>query len=61
MTISAICISSSKDETSFMVRLRKTGMSYSEIGEKLFDKYGYTIDARDIRNLILRDKQTKRE
>ena len=45
----------------FGFRISTNDMSYGEIGEKLFDKYGYTLDARNIRKLILRDKRIKEE
>ena len=36
-----------------MKDLRQKGLSYGAIREKLFDKYGYTLDARDVRKIIL--------
>ncbi len=42
-----------QDEMNFMNDLRQKGLSYGEIGEKVFDKYGYTLDARDVRRIVL--------
>ena len=42
-----------QDEMNFMNDLRQKGLSYGAIGEKVFDKYGYTLDARDVRRIIL--------
>jgi len=35
-----------------MKQLREKGVSYSKIGERVFDKYGYTLDPRDIRSRL---------
>jgi hypothetical protein len=42
----------SEREVKFMSNLRGQGISYGEIGEKLYDKFGYTLDPRDIRKII---------
>jgi hypothetical protein len=49
----------SKDELDFMKDLRQKGMPYGGIGEKLFDKYGYSMDARDVRRLVLGREKRK--
>jgi len=41
-----------KEEIEFMKERRREGCSYASIGEKLYDEYGYTLDARDIWRLI---------
>lgn len=40
-------------EIDFMKNLRQEGASYGTIGMKLFDEFGYTLDARDVRRIIL--------
>ncbi|TXT57823.1 MAG: hypothetical protein BAJATHORv1_10531 [Candidatus Thorarchaeota archaeon] len=42
----------SQEEIIFMKQLRAEGVSYGLIGEHLFDKYGYTLDPRNIRDFI---------
>jgi hypothetical protein len=42
-----------------MEDLRTKGISYAKIGEHLFDKYGYTLDPRDIRRLIKKREKKK--
>ena len=49
----------SVDEIGFMRTLRQGGASYGEIGEKLFDEYGYTLDPRDIRKILEKEKKKK--
>ena len=44
-----------------MVSLRDEGCSYGEIGEKLFDSFGYSLDARDIRKLIKKKKERRED
>lgn len=39
-------------EIEFMKHCRRNGLSYASIGEKLYDKYGYTLDVRDIWKLV---------
>jgi hypothetical protein len=39
-------------EIGFMNDLRNEGLSFAKIGEKLFDKYGYTLDPRDIQKIL---------
>ena len=48
------------EEIDFMKNLRVQGKSYGEIGEKVFDKYGYSLDARDVQRLILGRKKEKK-
>ncbi|MBY8998821.1 MAG: hypothetical protein KGD60_13925 [Candidatus Thorarchaeota archaeon] len=48
-----------QDEIDFMKDLRQKGMSYGGIGEKVFDKYGYSMDARDVRRLVLGREKRK--
>ncbi len=40
---------------------RQNGMSYGEIGERIYDRYGYTLDARDVRKIILGILRKKKE
>lgn len=48
------------NEVEFMKQLRKKGISFGEIGERIYDKYGYTLDSRDIQRLILGKKKIKK-
>jgi len=32
---------------------------FGEIGEEVFDKYGYTLDTRDIKRLVIRNRKAK--
>ena len=48
-------------EIDFMKDLRLKGTSYGEIGERVFDKYGYSLDARDVRRIIIGLKNKKKE
>lgn len=51
----------SDEEMRFMIHRRHDDFSYAKIGEALYDKYGYTIDPRDIRLLIDRYEKKKDE
>ena len=44
-----------------MKRLRNKGVSYGAIGEWLFEKYRYSLDARDIRRILLGLEHKKKE
>jgi len=57
-SVSLACFSM---KSNFMLDLRTKGESYGEIGEKVFDKYGYTLDARDIRRIIFGIESKKKE
>ncbi|MHA2150222.1 MAG: right-handed parallel beta-helix repeat-containing protein [Candidatus Thorarchaeota archaeon] len=48
------------EEIDFMKNLRVQGKSYGEIGEKVFDKYGYSLDTSDVQRLILGRKKGKK-
>jgi len=50
----------SKDEIGFMKSQRPRGSSYGEIGEAIFDKYGYTLDPRDIRRILQKEISRKK-
>jgi hypothetical protein len=51
----------SKNEIDFMKDLRQIGTSYGEIGEKLFDRFGYTLDPRDIWKILQTGNSKKKE
>ena len=39
----------------------KKGSSYGEIGERVFDKYGHSLDSRDVRRLVQGMSRKKKE
>ncbi len=51
----------SKAEIDSMNTLRQDGMSYGEIGEKLYDQYGYSLDPRNIWKILQDGQQKKKE
>ena len=48
----------SEREIRLMSKLRDKGMSFGEIGEELFDRYGYTLDPCDIQRIIRRNQDS---
>ena len=50
-------------EIDFMKDLRQKGMSYGAIGERVFDKYGFTLDPRDVQKIVhgLFDKKKEKK
>ena len=36
----------------YMTKLRKEGLSYNDIGVRIFDRYGYSLDPRDIWRIL---------
>jgi len=46
-------------EIVFMIEMRRQGLSYGAVREKLFDRYGYAIDTGDIQRLVDSDTPGK--